>query len=61
MSYYGIEKSQSKLMFNDLKENPTSLEIHLGFKKITKWTLSVDPILVLSLVEGNLEAPSNCS
>lgn len=37
MSHYGIEKSQSKLMFNDLKENPASLEIiHLGFKKITK-------------------------
>ena len=56
MSHYGIEKSQSKLMFNDLKENPASLEIiHLGFKKIIKWKLSVDFILVLSLVEGNLE------
>lgn len=34
MSHHGFEKSQRKLMFNDLKENPVSLEIiHLGFKK----------------------------
>lgn len=63
MSHHGFEKSQCKLMFNDLKENPASSEIiHLGFKKNNLFFLNyVDPILVLSLVEENLEAPSNCS